>query len=143
MRKKLTAKIDVIGSKNEVAKVELFLDNIEEAKKEYNYRLILQDYIDTTGNNITIMHEGNHVWSKKRVLRDFKRIMKNYNADNFTDYLYQFMHLNFTIAHYDKYGWLATYQTKQEFLHVIDHRKIPAWKKDVISIVNEIKPCKN
>jgi hypothetical protein len=55
------------------------------------------------------MVNGNRVWSKKRIMKDLRNIVrKGMNA--MSDYLYEFFHLCCgSITHYDKRGWICCY----------------------------------
>ena len=89
-----------------------------------------------------ISYNGNTIWSKDKLIRDFKRILNN-GMKNLSDYLYEFFHLCCgSIAHYNKQGWIATYPTlaslrnffvKNEYGEpVITH--IPSWQSDAVEI---------
>ena len=76
------------------------------------------------------------------------KIVKKYLINNLINYLYKFLSFScFSIAHYNKYGWIAAYPTisdlrmffrRNEFgERVLNH--IPVWKTDAQIIVREIE----
>jgi hypothetical protein len=107
------------------------------AESESVIRLKLQALIDEHGLTAYIMVNGNSVWSKKRILGNLDRIIKNgrlYDKQKprfypvgsllripsggdpiLSKYFYEFLHLHCgTIAHYNIQGWIATYPTLED-----------------------------
>jgi hypothetical protein len=146
------SKVSIYGSAKaiNVAKAELeqhvpkrlFEENEPEARR------IIQSLIDDHGIKATILWDGNRVWSRKRILKDFKVIMRR-GMSSLTDYLYEFFHLCCgSIAHYNKQGWICEYPDiealrcffkKNEFgTSVLAHQ--PRWASDRIEIIREIDP---
>jgi hypothetical protein len=97
-------------------------------------RLKLQDLIDKHSLSAAILVNGNSVWSKKKILANLERIIKQgrlYKKHKpkyypigstlrlptggdpvLSKYFYEFLHLCCgSIAHYDIQGWIATYST--------------------------------
>ena len=114
---------------------------------ESHARIKIQQLIDSGRIKADILFDGNSVWSKKRIIKDIKRVKKG-GMTKLTNHLYQFLHLCCgSIAHYNKYGWIDTYPTiehlreffrRNEFgQRVLDH--VPHWKTDVKEIVKEIE----
>jgi len=108
-------------------------DEIAGKTPEGKLRLKVQDLIDK--NNITadILYEGNTINSYTKTMQDFERILKG-GVNKLTNRLYDFFHLNFTIAHYNKAGWIATYPQLSDVLSVLKRESKPAWRTDVIKI---------
>ena len=74
-------------------------------------RLALQDLIDFKKLTTDILFDGNSVWSRDRIIRDVRKVVKN-GMNSMTDYLYSFLHLKAgSIAHYNKLGWIDVYPT--------------------------------
>lgn len=110
-------------------------------------RLELQNLIDTTPIKVDILFEGNGVYSKKKIIRDIKRVKKN-GMQSMTNGLYKFLSLCCgSIAHYNKQGWIEEYPTlnhlksffqRNEFgERVLNH--IPQWRTDAKEIIKEIE----
>ncbi|RLI40844.1 hypothetical protein DRO69_12390 [Candidatus Bathyarchaeota archaeon] len=151
-------KITYYGSEKEITKAAAILKKVRGLQRmsEGKARLIIQQLIDKHGLKATIHLNGNAVWSKKRILKNLRRIMKQgtlYNPDQdkppiLSHYFYQFLHQCCgSIAHYDIHGWIHKYPTveelKQFFIknemnkRVVDY--IPAWMTDARAIVREIE----
>ena len=152
MRKLLTIdnRIALYGNKQSIEQAEiLLLKNIPDlpALPESQARLKIQEVMDHENIKAHILFDGNGVWSKKKILRDIRKV-KKYGMQKLTDYLYKFLHLSCgSIAHYNKYGWISTYPTithlKQFFRRnefgqrVLEH--VPIWKTDAQVIVKEVE----
>lgn len=80
---------------------------------EIELRLLLQEELDAhpewrpTKHHVLL--EGNSVYSLKQVGKDWALCRKG-GIDRLTDYLYKFFSLNYTIAHYNRHGWIHHYQ---------------------------------
>jgi len=152
MRKLLTidSRIAIYGNKQTIEQTDIILlKNIPDllTLSESQARLQIQETIDSENIKADILFDGNSVWSKKKILRDIKKV-KKYGMQKLPDYLYQFLHLSCgSIAHYNKYGWISTYPTiahlkqffrKNEFgERVLYH--LPVWKTDAYQIVKSIE----
>lgn len=129
-------KLRFYGSKKDVEKAEDILSRIPDLDvlNEENARLKIQDAIDRYNLKASILYDGNGVWSRKRIIRNLKQILKHgtlYRADKpkyipigsmlriptigdawLSDYFYKFLSLCCgSIAHYNKSGWIAEYPT--------------------------------
>ncbi|MBW8039243.1 MAG: hypothetical protein FVQ85_04515 [Planctomycetes bacterium] len=147
---KIDKRVALYGSKKQIQEAEIILiKNIPQRPtlSESQARLRIQDCLDFEKIKVDILFDGNSVWSKKRILRDIKRI-KKYGMKSLTNYLYKFLSLSCgSIAHYNKYGWIACYPTIQDLRNffrrnefgerVLNH--IPVWKTDAVRIVGEIE----
>ena len=152
MRKecKIDRRIALYGSKNAIDTAEELIERFfpKIAKlSEGEARIELQSLIDTEPVKADILFDGNGVYSKKKIIRDIKRVKKN-GMQSMTNGLYQFLSLCCgSIAHYNKSGWIDVYPTiehlrsffrRNEFgQRVLDH--VPHWKTDVKEIVKEIE----
>jgi len=151
-------KITYYGSEKEIAKAAAILKKRRSLSRmnEAKARLIIQQLIDQHSLKATIHVNNNAVWSRKRILKNLRRVKKQgtlYNPDQdkppiLSHYFYQFLNLCCgSIAHYDIHGWIHKYPTvehlKQFFLknemgkRVIDY--IPEWKTDARAIVRDIE----
>ena len=143
-------KISIYGSAQEIktakAILEQHLPEEQFDKNESAARLKIQSLIDAYNIKARILWEGNNVWSKRRVLNDFKIVLQK-GMQTMTDHLYEFFHLSCgSIAHYDKQGWICCYPDiealrgffeKNEYgLSVLNHQ--PWWASDRIKIIKDI-----
>jgi len=152
MRKVLSIdnRVAIYGNKQSIEQAEIILlKNIPQLPtlSESQARLQIQETIDHENIKADILFDGNSVWSKKKILRDIKKI-KKYGMNKLTDYLYKFLSLSCgSIAHYNKFGWISTYPTihhlKQFFRRnefgqrVLNY--LPTWKTDAQRIVKEVE----
>ena len=154
----------LIGSKREIEAAEEALNELDTDLSEGEIRPLIQEIIDHSKLKAAILYDGNGVWSKQRIIRNLRQIVKAgvlYREDKpgyipigsmgktiLTKYFYEFLSLCCgSIAHYNINGWVAEYPTvedlraffqKNEFGHrVLDH--VPEWKTDVKIIVREIE----
>ena len=152
MRKVLTIdpRVALYGSKNNITASDIILQkNIPDLPTlpESEARLQLQETIDSENIKADILFDGNSVWSKKKILRDIRKV-KKHGMKKLTDYLYKFLSLSCgSIAHYNKYGWISTYPTisdlrqffrRNEFGERVLHH-LPIWKTDAQVIVKAIE----
>lgn len=140
--------IRIYGNRGEIDEAKGVLDGLNLSGNESEDRLTIQEAIDRNRVKADILYDGNTVWSYDRIVRDFKRALRSGpseitetgNGDyKLTDYLYQFLHLCCgSIAHYDKYGWIGTYPTKDDLKQFCRHnefgtdilREQPSWASD-------------
>ena len=103
--------------------------------------------MDAENIKADILFDGNSVWSKKKILRDIKKI-KKYGMNKLSDYLYKFLSLSCgSIAHYDRYGWIATYPTIQDLRNFFRRNEfgervlnyLPVWNTDAQVIVKKVE----
>lgn len=161
MRKEYTKEINIYGSQKEIDHAigqlnHHLQDDSKLGTDESRDRIILQNLIDNCKIKADILYKGNTVWSKDHVLRDIARALNSKpckmteygNGDyQLTNYLYQFLTLCCgSIAHYNKYGWIGTYPTKNELKGFFRSNEFgenvvqcqPIWKTDCINIANRI-----
>lgn len=152
MRKecKIDKRIVLYGTANNIATAEELIEQNSAqvgGLSEGAARIELQNLIDTTPIKADILFDGNGVYSKKKTIRDIKKVKKN-GMQSMTNGLYRFLSLCCgSIAHYNKQGWIAEYPTIEdlrEFFRynefgqrVLNH--VPTWKTDVKEIVKEIE----
>lgn len=86
-----------------------------------------------------VMVDGNTVWSYEEILAEIKKVKKLNSSKSISKYLYEFMHLNFTIAHYNIEGWKEEYPEWSDVKEIIQSATAPAWKTDVLKILQEAK----
>jgi len=142
-------KITLYGSKQEIKSAMNYFNKANIRQKlsggEYADRLILMNEF-VPYLKCSISYNGNTVWNKEKLIRDFNKILKH-GMESLSGYLYEFFHLCCgSIAHFDKRGWIATYPTissLRQFFHrneyglsVVAH--MPSWKADAIEIAKEM-----
>lgn len=105
-------KISLFGSKVNIDKMKELLSTINITGDEKTDRLTIQNLIDKNkANNISVLYNGNIVWSFDKTIRDFKKILNN-GMDAMTNHLYNFLSLETgNIAYFDKAGWINHYPT--------------------------------
>ena len=152
MRKPLPidSRVALFGNKKTIEETEIILlKNIPQLPtlSESQARIRIQETIDHENIKADILFDGNSVWSKKKILRDIKKV-KKYGMKKLSDYLYQFLSLSCgSIAHYNKFGLIACYPTIQDLRiffrrnefgeRVLSH--LPVWKTDAQVIVESIE----
>jgi len=135
-------RIALYGHRNDIETteelIERFYPNISELP-EPQARIELQSLIDTERIRVDILFKGNGVYSYNKIIKDFKKIMKN-GVGSLSNRLYEFFHLNGTIAHYNIHGWITHYPTMEDIRTMIDKEIYPPhWQTDVIKIVEEMR----
>lgn len=149
-------KISVYSSKSNIETAIKILNTLTLIGNEYQDRLTIQNAIDKHKVKASILYAGNSVYSFDRVIKDFKRALNSKpckmteygNGDyDLTDYLYDFLSLACgSIAHFNKYGWIGTYPTKQDLKDFCFRNEFgqdilneqPHWASDRQRIAKEI-----
>ena len=117
-------------------------------KREPELRLALQNVMDVVNCPVTILLNGNTVWSYNKTMRDFKRVIKANDTSKMSNHLYSFFHLCCgTIAHYDKYGWASTYSDNRALRTLFKRNEygqsvvngMPGWETDAIRIARDME----
>ena len=102
MRKQLPIdkRVAIYGNKKNVEATEIVLvKNIPQLPTlpEAQARIKIQEVIDNENIRADILFDGNSVWSKKKILRDIKKIEKQ-GMNKLSDYLYKFLSLSCEIG---------------------------------------------
>lgn len=163
----LNRKITIFGSKQEIDEAAEALKGLPDMS-EGKARLEIQRIIDEKGLKASILYDGNTVWNKTRLLKDFKKVLKagvlghaSYRSVGsmirlpvaegcpvLTKYLYEFLSLDCgSIAHYNIYGWIAEYPTVKDLRQFFIKNEygqrvregIPDWHTDALVIVEEME----
>jgi hypothetical protein len=162
-------KIEYHGAGKDVATAKKYVGKSCELSEE-KARLKIQELIDKYDLKARIYINGSMVWSKKRIMQNLQRIInhgKLYGTRKpryypigsclkipeggklvLAKYFYEFLRLHCgSIAHYNIYGWVATYPTLQDLKtffkknemgqRVID--SIPPRHTDIRNIVESIE----
>ena len=111
-------------------------------------RLMIQEWIGANNFRPSVMYDGNTVVRKDKIVNEFKRLLKQGTLSRMTDHFYNFLTLDAgSIAHFDKKGWIATYNNDVDWLcdfflsnefgrDIVSHQ--PGWKTDCIEIGKEL-----
>ena len=143
-------RIALFGSKQQIETaeelIERFFPTISK-ETEGIARLHLQSLIDTEPIKVSILFDGNGVYSRTKIIRDIKKVKKN-GMQSMTKALYQFLSLCCgSIAHYNKQGWIEEYPTIEDLRSFFKSNEfgqrvlnyVPNWRTDVRAIVLEIE----
>jgi hypothetical protein len=115
------------------AKNEIFVD-----ASEPKLRLRIQEYFDNNGIPLDtkwVLVDGNSVYSFTKIAKEVRKVRKTNSTAKITKYFYNFMHLNFTIAHFNIYGWREQYPTWDDIMQI--GLSAPHWKTDVNRILEQ------
>jgi hypothetical protein len=142
-------KITLYGSKQEIKSAMNYFNKANIRQKlsgdEYSDRLVLMNEF-VPHIKCSVSYDGNTVWNKEKLIRDFKRVLNN-GMHSLSDYLYEFFHLCCgSIAHFDKNGWIATYPTLASLRNFFERNEygqsvvahMPSWKADAVEIAKEM-----
>ncbi len=131
--------IRFLGTKKQKTVTELVILALPLTGNEATDRIIIQDALDANTGMGNVMYEGNTVYPKKRLLNELKKLRKSNDLTKMSDKMYQFLIMNFDIAHSDKGGFIAYYdESFSEMENAILKRPvIPSWKTDVQRIIAE------
>ncbi|WP_147325874.1 hypothetical protein [Lacrimispora amygdalina] len=142
--------IALYGNAKEIAEAEAVLDTLDGLEGEFvghwlpnegELRLKLQDAIDLHKMKASILVDGNTVYPYVEIIKQYERLKKSGKLEKMSNTFYQFLHLNFDIAHYDKYGYIAYYNNNFATLQrkILDRATTPAWHTDVRRILDHIQ----
>ena len=143
-------RVALYGNKQTIEQAEIILlKNIPQLPTlpESQARLKLQETIDSENIKATILFDGNTIWSKKKILRDIKKI-KKHGMKKLSDYLYKFLSLSCgSIAHYDRFGWIASYPNLEDLRQFFRRNEfgqrvltyLPVGNSDAHQIVKEVE----
>ena len=130
--------IRLIGSKREIELAEEALNELLDTDlSESEIRPQIQEIVDHRKLKAAILYHGNGIWSKQRIIRNLRQIVKAgvlYREDRpgyvpigsmlripsigetiLSKYFYEFLHLCCgSIAHYNIRGWVAEYPTVED-----------------------------
>jgi len=138
-REEYTRNITIYGNQKHIEETKRGLSAITGLAEmsEGEARLKIQALIDQERLKADILYNGNSVWSKEKIIRNLKQIIKAgtlYRIDQpryipigsmlripaggkprLTKYFYNFLHLSCgSIAHYNIQGWIAEYPTVED-----------------------------
>lgn len=135
--KKTIGAISLYGSGREIEAAEEALNELDTGLSEGEIRPLIQEIMEHRKLKADILYDGNSVWSKQRIIRNLRQIVKAgvlYQEDKpryipvgsmlripstgktiLSKYFYGFLHLCCgSIAHYNINGWVAEYPTVED-----------------------------
>lgn len=130
----INLKIAIYGSKKDIEHAKSVLDNLTLCGAEAKDRLTIQNAIDEYNIKAAILYDGNTVWGYKKLVAEIKRMKKSGSIEKISNNMYEFLRLNFDIAHYDKQGYIYYYDgSYSNLLKGIKYEieRTPQWKSDV------------
>lgn len=142
-------KIAIYGSKKEIEAAKEMLDSIPDLDtemtgfrfvREGKLRLQIQDAMERMPVKADILVDGNTVYPYSPIIKEFRRLKKSGTLEKMTNRFYQFLHLNFDIAHYNKQGYINTYGNsfREMYKQVLANARTPGWHTDLQRILNTI-----
>lgn len=142
-------KLAIYGTKKAIEEAKQMLDAIPDLDMEmsgYRFaregklRLQIQDAMERGTTKANILVDGNTVYPYGIILKEFRRLKKSGSMEKMTDRFYQFLHLNFDIAHYNKGGYIDTYNNDFHLMYdqVLARASTPAWHTDIQRILDAI-----
>jgi hypothetical protein len=113
-------------------KDEIFVD-----ASEPKIRLRIQEYFDNNRYPLNkLLVDGNGVYSFTKIANEARKLKKANSTEKMSKGFYDFMYLNFTIAHYNIHGWIDQYPTWDDVMQI--GLSTPHWKTDVQRILDEV-----
>lgn len=131
-------KIVLYGSSKQIEKTENLLCNLNLTGFKKEDRLKIQEVLDNSSGNATVLYEGNTVYPSKALVNEFKRMKKSGTIEKMSNKMYEFMSLNFDIAHYNKAGYIYEYNGSFAEMYAAtaaSMRTTPLWESDVRNIL--------
>ena len=98
---------------------------------------------ETCLKKCNVLYAGNIVYPFDEIVNEFKRLMKKGKLSGMSVRFYDFLYLNFDIAHYDRRGYIAYYNNSfvelwNRLLSTELRYSIPAWHSDLQRIADEM-----
>lgn len=128
-------KIALDGTKTTVQKAVAALDRMTLTNSEGRDRLLIQRVMDENDLRASILYNGNIVWPRGRLLKEYQKYSKSGSIENLTDFFYSFLNLGCDdIAHYNKQGYIEYYngdfeEVKKKVIFATVF--VPAWHTDL------------
>lgn len=142
-------KLAIYGTKKAIEAARQMLDDIPDLDteisgyrfaREWKLRLQIQDAMERGTTKASILVDGNLVYPYGIILKEFRRLKNSGSLEKMTDRFYKFLHLNFDIAHYDKGGYIYTYNNDFYLMYnrVLAEASTPDWHTDIQRILDAI-----
>lgn len=103
-------RINLYGNRAIIEKEKPIIEKLELVGIEDKDRLIIQKCIDENKLKSNILYEGNTVYPFEKIVKEYRRLQKDYSLEKLTNDMYHFfMNACGDIAHYDKTGYRCYY----------------------------------
>lgn len=103
-------RINLYGSKAIIEKEKPIIEKLKLVGLEDKDRLIIQKCIDENKLKSNISYEGNTVYSFEKIVKEYRRLQRDYSLENLSNNMYHFfMYACEDIAHYNKTGYRCYY----------------------------------
>jgi len=143
-------KIVIYGSQKDIVAAEAIIDTIDglEAQligdrlvNEGAVRLKLQNALDVYGVKATILVDGNTVYPFAKIVKQYEMLKLRGTLEKMSNEFYEFLSINFDIAHYNKSGYIETYNNDFATLkrEIIDKATTSGRYTDVQRILDHIQ----
>lgn len=138
-------RITVYGTENDAVSAMSVIETLPFTGNEARDRIIIQDGLknEVCLKKCNVLYAGNAVYPYDEIVNEFKRLMKKGELSGMSVRFYEFLHLNFDIAHYDRRGYIAYYNNS--FVELWDRLlstklrySIPDWRSDLQRIADEM-----
>lgn len=137
--------VSIYGNSKEAAAAIEKINALSLTGNESEDRLTIQEQLkdDPAFKKRNVFYTGNSVWPYEPIVKEFKKLKKSGRLNNMSNMFYEFLHLNFDSAHYDKNGYAYYYHDSftelwNTMLCKALKRSIPCWKTDVQRIADGI-----
>lgn len=141
VKEEVLKKIRCVGPKGKQQKTENLIKSLPLTGDEASDRLLIQKALDATTGPATVLYGGNTVYPSKQIISELLKMKRTGTIEKMTDGLYNFLSLNFDIAHYDKHGYIDYYDGEWNRLWdkcLADAiNKVSRWRTDVDFILKE------
>lgn len=107
----------IYGKKADIEKTKAVLDSIQITGNSDEDSLLMQELIEDRKLRSTISVDGHTVYPYKKLIKEFEGFIRTGSILKMTDAMYNFLYMNFDIAHYDKYGYIAYYDGSWQALY--------------------------
>lgn len=142
---KFNSQINIYGNLKETNEAVEKLATINLTGVQEKDRLLIQEHLKDCAalKKRRILYLGNTVYPFETIIKEFKKLKKSGQLQGMTNCFYEFLYLNFDIAHYDKNGYIWTYHNSfnelwNRVLRKGARSRIPTWYTDLKRITDEI-----
>ena len=110
-------RISLIGSKKQIEKGEQVIFSLPlDGGTEPRNRVIIQKALDENTGMPKISYDGNFVYPTKGYVSALKKMRKSGSIASMNEKVYEFIHLHFDVAHYDRSGYISTYDGRYDLM---------------------------
>lgn len=90
----------------------LVLDDLNLTGDSTKDCLLIQDALDEGRIKADCLYDGRRVYPYKKLVKEFKKCIQRNSIEGMSKLMYDFLYLNFDIAHYDYHGYIDYYDGK-------------------------------